>query len=389
MTLRLRKRSLFPALVQVTSPILLTKVGSTYTFSFDANAFVGSLPAALQALALVDSTAGLLTQTSTYAFTKRVLTGTANEITVTNGDGVAGNPTWGLPTALTFTGKTVTGGTFSSGTFNNATFNGSTYNNVLITPPAAQVTLTLTTGTTVTGPAASGTLMTLGNAETITGVKTFNDSKLLLAGSVSGTTTLRATGAASGSVTIPAVTDTLIGKATTDTLTNKTLDSAGTGNVLKVSGVTVSAGQYPGTTTNDSATSGNVGEYLSVSLAVGSAVSLTTGTTANVVQQAVAAGDYDVRCGILFLGAGTTNSTFLNAGISTANGTTMPTADGLTATQWSNSAGQVLGSTAISIPTAWTRVSLPSSGTIFGNAQATFTVSTMKAFGMMQIRRVR
>lgn len=47
---------------------------------------------------------------------QRTITGTSNEISVANGDGVSGNPTLSLPTALTFTGKTVTGGTFSSAT---------------------------------------------------------------------------------------------------------------------------------------------------------------------------------------------------------------------------------------------------------------------------------
>lgn len=47
---------------------------------------------------------------------QRTITGTANEITVTNGDGVSGNPTLSLPTALTLTGKTVTGGTFAAPT---------------------------------------------------------------------------------------------------------------------------------------------------------------------------------------------------------------------------------------------------------------------------------
>lgn len=57
----------------------------------------------------------------------RTITGTANEITVTNGDGVSGNPTLSLPSALTFTGKTVTGGTFASVTFSGTTaFPGST-----------------------------------------------------------------------------------------------------------------------------------------------------------------------------------------------------------------------------------------------------------------------
>jgi len=54
----------------------------------------------------------------------RTMTGTANEITVTNGDGVSANPTWALPTAMTFTGKTVTGGTFSGITVSDGTFSG-------------------------------------------------------------------------------------------------------------------------------------------------------------------------------------------------------------------------------------------------------------------------
>ena len=44
-------------------------------------------------------------------------------------------------------------------------------------------------------------------------------------GSSSGTTTLQAAAVASGTLTLPAATDTLVGKATTDTLTNKTLTS--------------------------------------------------------------------------------------------------------------------------------------------------------------------
>lgn len=118
-------------------------------------------------------------------------------------------------------------------------------NKVAITAPATSATLTLIDTTTVTGPAASGTIMTLGNAETVTGAKTFgaagNVGKLIVAGTTSGTTILNASAVASGTLTLPAATDTLVGKATTDTFTNKTFDTAGTGNSFSINGVAATA----------------------------------------------------------------------------------------------------------------------------------------------------
>lgn len=74
---------------------------------------VQAYDATLAALATYN-TNGLVTQTASDTFTGRTLTGTANEITITNGDGVSGNPTVSIPSAVTFTGKTITGGTYSS-----------------------------------------------------------------------------------------------------------------------------------------------------------------------------------------------------------------------------------------------------------------------------------
>lgn len=74
---------------------------------------VQAYDATLAALAAYN-TNGLLTQTAADTFVGRTLTGTAAEITVTNGDGVAGNPTLSLPAAMTMTGKTLTGGTYQT-----------------------------------------------------------------------------------------------------------------------------------------------------------------------------------------------------------------------------------------------------------------------------------
>lgn len=118
-------------------------------------------------------------------------------------------------------------------------------NKLAITAPATSATLTLIDGTTLTGPAASGTAMTLGNTETVTGIKTFGSSgavgRFKLAGTTSGSTVLDASATASGTLTLPAATDTLVGKATTDTLTNKSIVAT------QLTG-TLQAGQFPALT---------------------------------------------------------------------------------------------------------------------------------------------
>ena len=88
------------------------------------------------------------------------------------------------------------------------------------------------------GAAAGSGDMILADVQTVTGAKTFGTiggavGKFILAGSTSGTTIVNAAAVAgTTTVTLPATIDTLVGKATVDTLTNKTIDADGTGNTI-------------------------------------------------------------------------------------------------------------------------------------------------------------
>ncbi len=76
----------------------------------------------------------------------------------------------------------------------------------------------------------------LGQSGTSTGAVQFNNT-------TSGSITLQppASGALSGTLTLPIATDTLTGKATTDTFTHKTYDTVATGNVFKINGAQVNS----------------------------------------------------------------------------------------------------------------------------------------------------
>lgn len=110
--------------------------------------------------------AGFAVRVATDTWARRTITGTANEITVTNGDGVSGDPTVSIPSALTFTGKTVTGGTFSGPAItvpgSGMTFNGSTSGAIVVQAAAVAGT------NTVTIPAVTDTLTANAASQTLT-----------------------------------------------------------------------------------------------------------------------------------------------------------------------------------------------------------------------------
>lgn len=142
-----------------------------------------------------------------------------------------------------------------------------------------------------------------------------------------------------------------------------------------------------GTTTNDNADAGTVGEYTSSSILVGSAVSLTTGTEANVTSISLSAGDWDVSGSVLYNINGATTSTAHAAAINTVSATWPTDA----AENNSSHAILTLGANPFYITRNLSRMRLSLSGatTVYLLARATFAVSTFAAYGFISARRVR
>ena len=132
----------------------------------------------------------------------------------------------GRTTTDTLTNKTLTSPTINSPTINSPTivFEGSTADSfettLAVTDPTADRTITF--------PNVSGTVITTGNLSEVTSAGVFSSS-IVFEGSTADSfeTTLAVTDpTADRTVTLPNATDTLVGKATTDTLTNKSIDLA-------------------------------------------------------------------------------------------------------------------------------------------------------------------
>ncbi len=69
---------------------------------------------------------GVVIKSTGTSFTARPLTGVAGEVVITNGDGVGGDPTIGLPSTLELGGKTINGGTFENAILNSPSITGAT-----------------------------------------------------------------------------------------------------------------------------------------------------------------------------------------------------------------------------------------------------------------------
>lgn len=207
---------------------------------------------------------------------------TSGLLTIQPVTGALGTVTLSLPAATdTLVGKAttdiLTNKTFdTAGAGNLFKINGTTINAVTGTGSTAVLSTSPVLVTPTLG-VATATSLQVGASGTL--------GTVIFGNATSGLLTLQTVAGALGSPTLslPAATDTLIGKATTDILTNKTFDTAGTGNVFKINGTTVSAVTGTGSTAVLSASPTFTGTVLAPIVDGGSAVgsTLTLNGTSN------------------------------------------------------------------------------------------------------------
>lgn len=237
----------------------------------------------------------------------------------------------------------------------------------------------LTGGTTATGalqsvtPGASGTILRSGGASALPAWSTTtypatNAINTLLYASSANVMSALATANSSVLVTdssgVPSLSSTLPAFTTSSITFNPT-----TGGIV-------------GTTTNDNVAALKVGEYVTAT-SVGSPVSITTDTAKTVTSISLTAGDWDIGGMVGFIAAA---STIIATGVGGASLTdnTLPAQDQYFVFYPPNTVALVPSA---HIPTR--RISIAATTTIYLVAQATFSVSTCTAYGMLWGRRRR
>ncbi|MBL1434553.1 DUF5011 domain-containing protein [Candidatus Wolfebacteria bacterium] len=214
--------------------------------------------AALEGLA----STGIAVRTGSDTWAQRTITGTANEITVTNGDGVSGNPTLSLPSLLSFTDFTATNGTTTNATSTNLSVSGA----LNLSGLTASRSLFVDSNGNVSVSAASSVLASSITDETGTGALVFGTSPSFTTPAL-GTPSAAVLTNATGLPLTSGVTGTLPvanGGTGATTLTGL-LQGNGTSAITAITGTVGQFPYYNGTNTLTAtsslylATSGNVG----------------------------------------------------------------------------------------------------------------------------------
>ncbi len=168
------------------------------------------------------------------------------------------------------------------------------------------------------------------------------------------------------------------------TLVTPALGTPASGVLTNCTGLLVSS--LVPTATNDSAAAGKIGELIESTVLSGAAVSLTTGTAADVTSISLTAGDWDVWGSIATIVNAATLQTRLDGWIS-ATATTFPTPPNGGAIAGIRAAFET--GIAQFLPVGMTRISVASTTTIYLGVRVNFTVNTCAGYGYIGARRVR
>lgn len=296
------------------------------------------------------------TAVSGLAMGTGVLTALGNNVTGSGGISLTTSPTFvtniTTPTAI-FTGATNT----------NKQFTANSGSAITIDPAnGAYQTITLTANTTIT-------------LTTVPTSTTENEFMLELVQDGTGSRTVtwaNITFATGGGTTAPV--NSAIGSSTYFGISGTNSAWIGyTGNNI-------------GSTNASVATAGYIGEVISSSVAIGSAVSMTTATGKTITSIALTPGDWLVWGNIGYIAAATTIPTLLTNSISATNNTQATSPNGGGFSQLNVTF--VTASTNI-MTIAPTEINISAAATYYLVGTATFTVSTLTAYGSITAMRFR
>lgn len=143
---------------------------------------------------------------------------------------------------------------------------------------------------------------------------------------------------------------------------------------------------FTGVTNASTASAGKVGEVISSTIAIASATSLTTATAKSITSISLTAGDWEVWGNIGFIAAAGTLATILEGSISTLNNTQATSPNG--GAYFRNALAYTVAETQI-CPIGRTIINISATATYYLVGTATFSVSTLTAYGAIFARRIR